>query len=289
MRILHTHVELIHWRQEAAGPITFVPTMGALHEGHAALVRRGCGPGSGANARVIVSIFVNPTQFNDPKDLERYPRTLNADAALCEAAGAHAIYAPSVEDVYPPASPPPVPPLPSVATQPGLEDARRPGHFAGVCQVVSRLFDLVDPDVAIFGEKDWQQLAVIRAMVAQQQRRVLIDAAPTIREADGLAMSSRNRFIPAERRSDAAAIFRALRAAGAQATPASAEAAMARELRTAGLEIEYAVVRDAASLLPITTARGSASAAARVLIAARLGPVRLIDNAPWPLSPDQFP
>lgn len=288
MRILHTHIDLKRWRQEARGPIAFVPTMGALHEGHAALVRRACGRGNGPSARVIVSIFVNPTQFNDPKDLERYPRTLDADAALCDAAGAHAIYAPSVEDVYPSTIPPPVLALPKVATHPGLEDARRPGHFAGVCQVVSRLFDLVDPHVAIFGEKDWQQLAVIRAMVAQQQRRVRIDAAPTIREADGLAMSSRNRFIPAELRTDATAISRALRAAGVQPTPASAEAAMARDLRAAGLEIEYAVVRDAASLLPITTAVGSAPAAARALIAAGLGPVRLIDNAPWPLSPDQF-
>lgn len=264
----------------------FVPTMGALHEGHAALVRHARRLASERARRedVVVSIFVNPTQFNDPKDLQRYPRTLEADLRLCEAAGASIVFAPGVEDIYPPAAPPPVPPLPSVATDPRLEDAHRPGHFAGVCQVVKRLFDLVAPAVAIFGEKDWQQLAVIRAMTTQLGLGVEILGHPTIREPGGLAMSSRNVFLSAGEREAALTISAALRAACRAETAGSATLLMHRMLERAGLQVEYATIRDAATLLPIahTVPSTRSTRPRRTLIAVRLGKVRLIDNADWP-------
>jgi pantoate--beta-alanine ligase len=261
----------------------FVPTMGALHEGHGALVRRAASisgerSASGVRAPVVVSVFVNPTQFNDPSDLARYPRTLEADAELCRRAGADAVFVPGVEVMYPPgeAASWGVPELPSVATRPGLEDAHRPGHFAGVCQVVRRLFDLVRPRAALFGEKDWQQLAVIRAMTKQLGLPVEIVACETVREADGLAMSSRNRFLGSEERVQALAISRALSAGRAEATPEGAARVMRQVVESGGLGVEYAVVRDAETL---QTPR--AGSACRALIAARLGSVRLIDNAPW--------
>jgi pantoate--beta-alanine ligase len=262
----------------------FVPTMGALHEGHASLIRHAAALHDAAPTKgppVVVSIFVNPTQFNDPADLARYPRTLEADLDLCRSAGADAIFSPTVEAIYPPGNPPPTPPLPAAATEPHLEDALRPGHFAGVCQVVARLFDLVKPSAAIFGEKDYQQLAVIRAMTASLLLPIEIIPAPTIREPDGLAMSSRNRFIKAEDRAKAAAISKALCEASAphNATPQQAEAAMRRVLLEAGYaqaDIQYAVIRDAQTLTEPQPGR-----AARALIAVSLPPVRLIDNAAW--------
>jgi pantoate--beta-alanine ligase len=256
----------------------FVPTMGALHEGHFALVRDARRRADLARAPVVVSVFVNPTQFNDPKDLDRYPRTLGADAAGCQRAGADALYAPHVQDIYPPNEPVPVPPLPPVATQPGLEDAHRPGHFAGVVQVVSRLFSLVRPRAAIFGEKDWQQLRVIAAMSATLHPDIDIVPGPTVREPDGLAMSSRNVFLSPDDRAIARALSAALRAAQSEPTPTAAEDRMRRILLDAPVaSIEYAVVRDAETL-----ARPDPARPARALIAARVGAVRLIDNAPWP-------
>jgi pantoate--beta-alanine ligase len=258
-----------------------VPTMGALHEGHALLIRRGTALaeerqfGSGC----VVSIFVNPTQFNDASDLARYPRTLEADLEICSASGAAAVFAPDVPTMYPPppSLPIEVPPLPAVAITPGLEDAHRPGHFAGVCQVVRRLFDLLKPEAALFGEKDWQQLQVIRAMTVQSGMPVDIVPCPTVREADGLAMSSRNRFLSPQERSAAAAISQALRLAQAEDRPEPAERIMRRVLTDGGLDVEYSVIRDAATLGPVITGHQ-----ARALIAARAGGTRLIDNAPWP-------
>lgn len=276
MRVVHSAAEVAH----SAGGVV-VPTMGALHEGHAALIRRAraIADERGLPA-VVVTVFVNPTQFNDPADFGRYPRTLEADSAVCREAGADVVFAPDVEEVYPPPPAAPVvpPPLPAVATEPGLEDAHRPGHFAGVCQVVKRLFELTRPDVAVFGEKDWQQLRVVRAMVAQEGMGVEIVGEPTVREPDGLALSSRNRFIPPERREQALALSRALARASEESEPALAEGAMQAELERAGLEegTEYAVVRDAESLTAWRPGRPG-----RALIAARVGPVRLIDNMPW--------
>lgn len=260
---------------------SFVPTMGALHEGHASLVRQAVNLGHerGLHDGCVVSIFVNPTQFNDPRDLEKYPRTLEADIALCKAAGATIIYAPPVTDVYPPDESTPPPPLPAVATTPGLEDARRPGHFAGVCQVVKRLFEIVNPTLAVFGEKDWQQLAVVRAMVNDLRMPIEIVAGPTLREPGGLAMSSRNRRLSPNDLSRARCISQALCDAWAQPIPGAAEHRMREVLLRAGANIEYAVVRDASTLLSLPE-RGPFPPA-RALIAAGVGGVRLIDNEAW--------
>lgn len=253
---------------------SFVPTMGALHAGHAALIRKA----ASFDKPVVVSIFVNPTQFAPSEDFSRYPRQLDHDAALAAEAGAAAVFAPSVETIYPPDQPVATPPLPPVATQPGLEDAFRPTHFAGVCQVVARLFDLVQPSVAVFGEKDYQQLRVITDMVLAHSQRwpnLRIEPLATVRERDGLAMSSRNVYLSAEQRQRALTIWRSLSEAAQEHTPHQAELVMRTMLDEAGFDIDYAAVRNAQTLLPLDA---STDTPARALIAARLGNVRLIDN-----------
>lgn len=275
MRIVSTGFEL-----KDDGGCVFVPTMGALHEGHFTLVREARRIADATERPVVVSVFVNPTQFNDPKDLERYPRTLEADAEGCRKAGADVVFAPSVTEMYPPGLDIPVPPLPPVATRPGLEDAKRPGHFAGVCQVVKRLFELVNPRQAVFGEKDWQQLQVIRAMVEMQGMPIEIVGIPTVREESGLAMSSRNVFLSPNERRQAASLYRSIGAAQQCDRVQDAERTMQRQLEKDGLGVEYAVVRDARTLEPVDGAIGPARDY-RCLIAARLGAVRLIDNARW--------
>jgi len=284
MRLAHTLQEL----NAGAAPRVLVPTMGALHEGHLSLIRLAREHARHDEAQVVVTIFINPTQFNDPADFDRYPRALDEDAALAQSAGADVVYAPSADDVYPPGETIPKPTLPPQANA-GLEDAHRPGHFEGVCQVVARLFRMTRPRAAVFGEKDWQQLQVIRAMTNQETdlRAIEILPAPTIREPDGLAMSSRNRLLSQEDRARAAAIPRALEDARAARTPSEAERAMRAELEKADLDIDYATIRRAETLEPITDEQFErrAPTALRALIAARLtphdSPIRLLDNAPW--------
>jgi pantoate--beta-alanine ligase len=273
LRVLRTQSDL----DSLGSGAVLVPTMGALHEGHAALVRRGAALAGCSRAACVVSIFVNPTQFNQRFDFDRYPRTLDADLDLCGRAGATAVFAPDPKTVYPEGTLVPVPPLPEVAVRPGLEDAFRPGHFAGVCQVVMRLFRLVRPAAAVFGEKDWQQLQVVSAMTREAELALSIDAYPTQRDPDGLAMSSRNRFLSVQERAAALAIPRALAAGARQPDPAAAESAMREVLGSAPLRVEYAVCRDAESLGPVFPPRPG-----RVLIAAWSGATRLIDNAGWP-------
>ncbi len=261
----------------------FVPTMGALHGGHASLVRAAAATGK----PVVVSVFVNPTQFAPHEDFAKYPRTLDDDVARCQCAGAAVVFAPTVEAIYPRGMAQThdeahAMALPRVATQPHLEDASRPGHFAGVCQVVARLFDLTRPSVAVFGEKDYQQLRVISEMVAAECSRwgaLRIAAGPTVRESTGLAMSSRNRYLTADQRDAALGIVRALHAATTADHPGIAETVMHGVLEEHGLEVEYAVIRDASTLLPVQ----DFAAPARALIAARLGTTRLIDNMLMPL------
>lgn len=260
---------------------SFVPTMGALHAGHLALIRRARALGR----PVVVSIFVNPAQFAEGEDVERYPRRLEADREAAAGAGADVVFAPDVETVYPRGARVPGPTLPAVATEPRLEDACRPGHFAGVCRVVARLFDLVRPRWAVFGEKDYQQLLVVRAMVEAGGERwpgLEIDAHPTLRERDGLAESSRNASLDVEPRARAVGLFRALEAARAAPGPGAAADLMVTTLEAHGLSIDYAVVRDAATLMPIDEYRRPS----RALIAAHSGGVRLIDNMPLPSSGD---
>ncbi len=269
-------------------PRVLVPTMGALHEGHLSLIRIARARADRDKARVVVTIFVNPTQFNDPRDFERYPRDPAADAASAEAAGAHVVYAPDASEVYPEGESIPTPALPPPARA-GLEDAHRPGHFEGVCQVVARLFRMTRPRAAVFGEKDWQQLQVVRAMVNQEAdlREIEVLPGPTVREPDGLAMSSRNRLLSPVDRARAAAIPRALERARKARTPSDAERAMRAALAEADLDIDYATIRRAETLEPVTDEQfeRAGSTALRALIAARLGPhgspIRLLDNAPW--------
>lgn len=258
----------------------FVPTMGALHDGHGSLVRRASADGR----PTVVSIFVNPTQFGPNEDYARYPRTLDSDCALLEPLGVAAVFVPSVEAIYPRGleaarTEAAALALPEVATKPQLEDACRPTHFGGVALVVGRLFDLVRPTRAYFGEKDYQQLRLIEDMVAADRGRygsLEIVPCPTIRERDGLAMSSRNRYLAPEHRDAALALSRALQVAHSAQRVATAERLMRETLDAHGLETEYAVVRDARTLMPVA----GFERPTRALIAARLGSTRLIDNAP---------
>ncbi len=270
MRVATTEAEAL----DCAGCV-LAPTMGALHAGHAALIRQAVTIARGRN--VVVSVFVNPTQFNDPSDLARYPRNLEADIELAREAGASCVFAPSEEVVYPRTGPVEIPELPEVATAPGLEDRWRPGHFAGVAQVVARLFTLLGPSIAMFGEKDWQQLQVVRALAAARFPGLEILPVKTVREASGLAMSSRNARLGAAERARAGAVSRALCEACAEGSAAMAEGRMHRVLEAAGLVVEYAVARDPASLREL----GEGAREGRALIAARCGEIRLIDNAPW--------
>jgi len=239
---------------------------------------------------VVVSIFVNPTQFNESTDFARYPRVLEEDVAACAQLGVDVVFAPAPEVVYPPDETIPVGPIPAVATEPGLEDAFRPGHFEGVCQVVRRFFVLTGAKAAVFGEKDFQQLQTVRAMVRDEGLGVEIVPVQTVRETDGLALSSRNRLLRDDDRQAALAISRALHAAGQVSDAHQAEAVMERVLVAEGrrrVQIEYAAVRDAHTLGQVEPGKP-----ARALIAARVGEVgasggedrtvRLLDNAPWP-------
>jgi pantoate--beta-alanine ligase len=252
----------------------FVPTMGALHEGHRSLMRR-AREVVGPDGALVVSVFVNPTQFGPGEDLDRYPRTLEADLEACAAEGVDVVFTPSVEEMYPNGIGPG-----SVTVEPGplgevLEGASRPGHFAGVLTVVAKLFGLVRPDVAVFGEKDYQQLALIRRMAADLCLGVEVVGAETVREVDGLAMSSRNRYLDADQRLDAAGLSRALfaaRAAAGRGADSALGAARAELRRTHLVDLDYLEVT-APDLGP-----APGTGPARMLIAARVGSTRLIDN-----------
>jgi pantoate--beta-alanine ligase len=260
--------------REDGGTIAFVPTMGALHDGHMALV---------AEARlranhVVASIFVNPTQFGPEEDLAIYPRREATDAALLDAAGVAILWAPDVETMYPDG---PEATIHVAGVSEGLDGAARPGHFDGVATVVARLFEQVRPDVAIFGEKDYQQFVVIRQMVRDEKIDVEIVGVPTQRDADGLALSSRNAYLSEEERAAARTLPRALGEA-AQAIQGGADVAEALEKARARLEgagfdpIDYIELRDAETLAPMT----GLDRPARLLAAATLGNTRLIDNLP---------
>ena len=251
-------------------PRAFVPTMGALHAGHAALISAAAADAG----TVVVSIFVNPTQFGPGEDLDAYPRTFDDDLALCRDRGADVIFAPTVGEMYPGGFSTTVQvrgPLAEV-----LEGAHRPGHFDGVATVVAKLLSLVRPDDAYFGEKDWQQFAVVQRMVADLDPLVALIGAPTVREADGLALSSRNRYLsPAERAAAAelpAALFAARDALGIGGGVAAVESELRDRLAAAGFATDYAVVRDPATLGEPT------GPDVRVLVAAKIGGTRLIDN-----------
>ncbi len=257
-----------------------VPTMGALHGGHGSLIEAAVRRARIEGVPSAVSIFVNPKQFNEQSDFDAYPDRMDDDLAMCERAGVDYVFHPSVDVMYPPGEDvvgDVV--IPKIASEPGLEDLYRPGHFDGVCQVVSRLFDLCDPSASVFGEKDWQQLACVRAMNAQQGRDLVVIPAETVREESGLAMSSRNLNLSDEARERAVGISRALSASSECRDALEAERLMGKVLDESGIEPEYAVVRDAKTLMGVEGDHDGRPC--RALIAAKVGGVRLIDNAPW--------
>jgi len=253
--------------------IGFVPTMGALHAGHLSLIDL-ARPRSDT---VIASVFVNPTQFSPGEDFDRYPRDLERDSRLLAQAGADILFAPSAEEMYPPGAS-------TYVNVEGLSDRlcgrSRPGHFRGVATVVSKLFHIVGPHVAVFGQKDAVQVAVIRRMVRDLDLDVEIIGAPIVREPDGLAMSSRNRYLGGEERQPALSLYRALTQAqkafaGGEKDTARLREIMAALLRAApGVSLEYAEIVDADSLLPVESVRPGALLA----VAAKVGTTRLIDN-----------
>lgn len=251
--------------------VAFVPTMGALHEGHAALIRAAVKPSS----FVIVSVFVNPKQFGPNEDFAKYPRTLDADQAVCSAAGANLIFAPSADEMYPAGS---VTFVDVAKLGDVLCGASRPGHFRGVCTVVLKLFNIVQPDAAHFGAKDWQQATIIKRMVRDLDVPVQIVVEPTVREADGLALSSRNRYLSAQERAAAPAIYQALRSIRDRASGTdvkSLESALRDSLAAIpGARVDYARIVDADSLEPMEKLDRPAVAAVAVF----LGTTRLIDN-----------
>ncbi|WP_328329732.1 MULTISPECIES: pantoate--beta-alanine ligase [unclassified Streptomyces] len=264
-------------------PRAVVMTMGALHEGHATLVRA-AREQVGEAGQVVVTVFVNPLQFGAGEDLDRYPRTLEADLAIAELAGADAVFAPSADEVYPGGEP-----QVRIAAGPmgeRFEGAARPGHFDGMLTVVAKLLHLTRPDVALFGQKDAQQLALVRRMARDLNFPVGIVGVPTVREPDGLAMSSRNRFLSTADRATALALSRALFAGrdaltgagpAAPATPAAVRAAARAVLDGAALSPDYLSLIDPSDFTEATEGhRGEAVLA----VAARVGTTRLIDNIP---------
>ena len=278
MKLFRSIVELqneLFEVRKSGKKVGIVPTMGALHEGHASLVKRSVAE----NGATVVSVFLNPTQFNDKSDLERYPRTLDADCALLEACGADYVFAPPVEEMYPVEDKRQFefPPVTTV-----MEGAHRPGHFNGVCQVVSRLFYIVRPDRAYFGEKDWQQIAVVKAMVRFLKLDVQIVECTTIREADGLAKSSRNTLLSADERAIAPRIYEALQSSREYAkthTLAETHEYVVSTINAVdGLEVEYFSIVDGDTLLDVANWDDSAYVVGCITVYCGKTPIRLIDH-----------
>ncbi|HUU70557.1 MAG TPA: pantoate--beta-alanine ligase [Planctomycetota bacterium] len=276
MQVIHTCREMSEFStkaRKAGQTIGFVPTMGALHEGHYSLMRRA----RAENDAVVASIFVNPTQFGPNEDLAKYPRTFDQDLAGCEKAGVSVVFAPTPAEMYPAG-------FDTYVTQDRLTGvmcgASRPGHFRGVLTVCCKLFNVVSPDVAYFGQKDYQQCQVIKRMVADLCMALRIEVCPTVREPDGLAMGSRNRYLSYAERFDAVCLYRALKLAeqlaadGETAVHAIIDAmeGVIREVPSA--TVDYITIADAESLQPLETLQGSAVAA----LAVKIGATRLIDN-----------
>lgn len=278
MKVFHKIVDLqnaLFDDRKKGKNVGFVPTMGALHEGHASLVRHSVEE----NDVTVVSVFVNPTQFNDKNDLKNYPRTLEADCQLLEACHADYVFAPDAAEMYP------VPDTrrfeyPPVSTV--MEGAHRPGHFNGVCQVVSRLFYIVKPDRAYFGEKDWQQIAVVKAMVRHLNLGVTIVECPIVRDADGLAKSSRNTLLTADERAIAPNIYKALKNSIDYAkthTLRETHDKVVSDINSVdGLDVEYFAVVDGNTLLDIENWEDASSVVGCITVYCGKTPIRLIDH-----------
>jgi pantoate--beta-alanine ligase len=276
--LVHTAAELRALRDAGTGSRAVVMTMGALHEGHAALVAA-AREHVGWSGQVVVTVFVNPLQFGPSEDLDRYPRTLGADLDVAERAGADVVFAPDADEVYPGGDP-------QVRITAGpmgerLEGASRPGHFDGVLTVVAKMLHLTAPDAAFFGEKDAQQLALVRRMVADLNFPVEIVGVPTVREGGGLALSSRNGYLAPAERDSAAELSRALRTAE-QAVPAGPQAVVRAARAVLGQELEPPIAVDYVALVDpadFTDVPDDYEGEAVLAVAARVGATRLIDNS----------
>lgn len=278
MKIINTVAALQHAVTEAKQQglsVGLVPTMGALHEGHASLIRQSVAE----NQLTVVSVFVNPTQFNDPKDLQHYPRTFEADAQLIASLGGDIVFAPSVEEVYPQEDKRvfSYSPIDTV-----MEGVRRPGHFNGVCQIVSKLFDMVTPDRAYFGEKDFQQIAVVRAMMKDLGYTFQLVPCPIVREASGLALSSRNALMSDEERKLATNIYRILRESvtlSSSHSVAETQQFVVEQLNALdGLEVEYYEIVNGETLQTVTSWEDAPHIQGCITVFCGARPVRLIDN-----------
>ena len=284
MNTVHTIKELKQqlatYRKEGKS-VGLVPTMGALHAGHASLVKRSVAE----NDVTVVSIFVNPTQFNDKNDLAKYPRTLESDCALLESIGADFAFSPSVEEIYPE---PDTRTFSYPPTDEVMEGGFRPGHFNGVCQIVSKLFMMVEPDKAYFGEKDFQQIAVIKAMVADQKYPLEICPCPIVRESDGLALSSRNSLLSPEERNLAVNISRVLFISQTYAKNHSLSETkdwVVNTLNTLeGLEVQYYEIVDGNSLQSLSNWEDSDYVVGCITVFCGSIPVRLIDNVKYKVA-----
>ena len=283
MIIANTRAELKAARDKLSSPVVLVPTMGALHEGHRALLRR-ARELAGARGAVAVSIFVNPLQFGPNEDLDSYPRTLDEDLRICEAEGVDLVFAPSVREMYPQEQLVRVDPGPAGEI---LEGEFRPGFFNGVLTVVLKLFSLVRPDTAVFGQKDAQQLMLVRRMSADFGLGIEIEAVPTVRAQDGLALSSRNKYLSAAERAVAPVLYRALAAGAAAAArgPREVRAAAQAVLDDAALglapgafAVDYLAMADSTSYQAVLDEDFDFRGVAVLAIAARVGTTRLIDN-----------
>ena len=273
-RIVDLKNELFQLRKQGK-TIGLVPTMGALHDGHASLIRRSVQE----NDATVVSVFLNPTQFNDQNDLARYPRTLEADCALAETCGADIVFAPSVKEIYP------TPDTRTFAFPPVttvMEGAYRPGHFNGVWQVVSRLFYIIRPDKAYFGEKDWQQIAVVKRLVEFMGSNIEIVECPIVREESGLAMSSRNERLTPNERKLAANIYKTLKESLDKAKTLTLEETrkwVINEINAhEGLEVEYFSIVDGLTLADLDNWNASPYVVGCITVYCGETPIRLIDH-----------
>lgn len=282
MKVIHTIKDLqteLTVLKAQGKKVGLVPTMGALHAGHASLVKRS----ANENDVTVVSVFVNPTQFNDKNDLAKYPRTLDADCRLLEDCGVTFVFAPSVEEMYPQ---PDTRQFSYAPLDTVMEGAFRPGHFNGVCQIVSKLFDAVTPDRAYFGEKDFQQLAIIREMVRQMKYKLEIVGCPIVREQDGLALSSRNKRLSAEERENALKISQTIfksRTFAASHTVSETQKMVEDAIEDApGLRLEYFEIVDGNTLQKISNWEDTSYAVGCITVFC--GEVRLIDNIKYNIS-----
>ena len=283
MKVLRSVAEVRAFRSGSANArVGLVPTMGALHAGHASLIERA----ARENDLAVVSIFVNPTQFGPQEDFAAYPRDESADLATCERLGTGMVFAPTADEMYPAG--------PATRVQPGpvaarLEGAARPGHFAGVATVVTKLFAIVRPDVAYFGQKDFQQLRVVQTMSRDLRLGVRVAGSPTVRDSDGLAMSSRNRYLSADDRKSALALSRALLTAKddwsrGERDPAKLRDRVQRDTAVPGVAVEYVSVADPLTLDELERPTNRAV----ISLAARVGKARLIDNVLLGIALDEL-